>query len=134
VFEARKSSIYRGKPPFSIFGVGMYSFAPYKVLVSGLDKKPRFVVAGPQNGKPVMCDDTCYLLPFDSASEAEEVAAALNDPMAQQFIECIIFPDSKRPITKSVLSRINIGTLLQTLSSEALAEAHLSGSTNGYGE
>jgi hypothetical protein len=133
-FEARKSSIYRGRPPFSIFGVGPYSFAPYKVLVSGLHKRPRFLAVGPRQGRPVLCDDTCYLLPFDSAQEAERVASALNQPPAQQFIESIIFPDSKRPFTKSVLSRINIGTLLQSLSSEALAEAYLSGSPNVYGE
>ncbi len=120
VFEARKSSIYRGRPPFSIFGVGPYSFAPYKLLVSGLHKKPRFVMVGPHKGRPVMCDDTCYLLPFDSVQEAAQVASALNHPLAQQFIESIIFPDSKRPITKSLLSRINIGTLLQHIPSEEL--------------
>jgi hypothetical protein len=124
-FEARKSSIYRGKPPFSIFGVGPYSFAPYKVLVSGLHKRPRFVVVGPHKGRPVLCDDTCYLLPFDSAREAAQVAAALNHPLAQQFIESIAFRDAKRPITKSVLSRINIGTLLQSLSSDELADTHV---------
>jgi hypothetical protein len=119
LFEARKSSIYKGKPPFSIFGIGDYSFVPYKVMVSGLYKRPRFTIISPQNGRPVLCDDTCYLLPFDSASEAEEVAAALNHPLAQQFIESITFPDSKRPITKAVLQRINVGTLLQAVSSES---------------
>jgi hypothetical protein len=31
VFEQRKSCIYKNKPPFSIFGIGDYSFKPYKV-------------------------------------------------------------------------------------------------------
>ncbi|MCK6624366.1 MAG: SAM-dependent methyltransferase [Anaerolineae bacterium] len=35
-FARRKSKIYRDKPRFSIFGVGEYSFKPYKVAVSGL--------------------------------------------------------------------------------------------------
>lgn len=35
-FEQRKSSIYRNKPRFSIFGVGNYSFKLYKVAISGL--------------------------------------------------------------------------------------------------
>jgi len=90
-FTARKSSIYKGKPPFSIFGIGDYSFAAYKVLISGLYKKPHFIVIGPYNGKPVMCDDTCYLLPFESAVEAAIVACALNHPFSLQFIETIIF-------------------------------------------
>ena len=125
VLNARKSSIYRGQPPFAIFGVGAYSFTPCKVLVSGLHKQPRFVAVGPHDGKPVLCDDTCYLLPFELAQEAEQVAAALNHPLAQQFIESIRFPDSKRPITKSLLSRINIGTLLQQIPSEELHEFHV---------
>jgi hypothetical protein len=122
--EARKSSIYRGMPPFSIFGVGPYSFAPYKVLVSGLHKRPRFVVVGPRGGRPALCDDTCYLLPFDTGQEAARVASALNHALAQQFIESITFSDAKRPITKSALSRINIGTLLQSLASDVSAKAH----------
>jgi len=35
-FQARKSSIYNGKPLFSIFGIGDYSFKPFKVAISGL--------------------------------------------------------------------------------------------------
>ncbi len=27
----RRSSIYKGRPPFSIFGIGDYSFQPWKV-------------------------------------------------------------------------------------------------------
>src|SRR5690606_33161421 len=30
-FDARKSSIYKNKPNFSIFGIGDYSFQPYKI-------------------------------------------------------------------------------------------------------
>ncbi|MCI0484988.1 MAG: class I SAM-dependent methyltransferase, partial [Blastocatellia bacterium] len=44
VFARRKSSIYRGRPRFSIFGIGDYSFAPFKVAVSGFYKDPRFRV------------------------------------------------------------------------------------------
>ncbi len=117
ILTGRKSAIYRNQPPFSIFGVGRYAFAPYKVLVSGLHKHPHFAALHPHNGKPVMCDDTCYLLPFDTEHEAEHVAAALNHPLAQRFIASITFPDSKRPITKAALRRINLGTLLQAITS-----------------
>jgi hypothetical protein len=46
-FDERKSSIYRNKPRFSIFGIGDYSFKPYKVAISGLYKAPYFSVVLP---------------------------------------------------------------------------------------
>lgn len=42
VLDRRKSSIYRGRPRFSVFGIGRYSFAPWKVAVSGLHKAAAF--------------------------------------------------------------------------------------------
>lgn len=115
IFEARKSSIYRAKPPFSIFGIGGYSFSPYKVCISGLYKSPYFKVLGLKNSKPFLCDDTCYLLPFDSAYQAAQVGAALNHPITISFLNSIAFWDAKRPITKSLLSRINVDVLIERL-------------------
>src|SRR4030042_6165834 len=53
-FTDRRSSIYKGKPPFSIFGIGEYSFKPYKIAISGLYKKPLFSLILPYNNKPMM--------------------------------------------------------------------------------
>lgn len=107
-FESRKSSIYRGKPPFSMFGVGDYSFAPWKVAVSGLHKASRFVVVPPFEGKPVMLDDTCYFLPFNAEGDARLVCEVLNSRPCQQFINALVFPDAKRTITVDVLQRISL--------------------------
>lgn len=107
VFASRKSSIYKGKPSFSMFGVGNYTFSSYKVLVSGFYKKPLFIAVGPYHGKPVLCDDTCYLLPCQSDIQACAIATILNSSSAQQLIGSISFEDAKRPITKGVLNRIN---------------------------
>lgn len=115
LFELRKSSIYKGKPPFSIFGVGSYTFSPYKVCVSGLYKMPYFKAVGLRGGRPVVCDDTCYLLPFNSASQAARTAAALNHPITIRFLNSITFWDAKRPITKGLLSRINLDGLIERL-------------------
>ena len=52
-FDSRKSSIYKNSPPFSIFGIGDYSFAKYKVGISGFYKKPLFSVLYSLSGKPV---------------------------------------------------------------------------------
>src|SRR5207245_372797 len=78
LFVARKSSIYADKIPFALFGIGDYSFAPWKVAVSGLHRAPRFVLVPPFHGKPVMFDDACYLLPFREKSETEVVTRILN--------------------------------------------------------
>ena len=59
-FEKRKSSIYKDKPDFSIFGIGDYSFTNYKVAISGLYKTTHFTLVSPKDSKPIMLDDTCY--------------------------------------------------------------------------
>ncbi len=110
---ARKSSIYRGRPPFSIFGVGSYSFAPWKVAVSALHKALQFRVVGPQHGRPVMLDDTTYFLSFATQDQADAAAAALASPAVQQFLSGWIFWDAKRPITAEVLNRLDLGTALR---------------------
>jgi hypothetical protein len=122
IFQKRKSSIYNNKPPFSIFGVGNYSFSPYKVIVSGLHKSPRFIAVGPVGSKPVFCDDTCYLLPCHSSLQAAVIAALLNHSLAQTFLQSIIFRDAKRPITKTVLRRINLLELARRIPCEDVRE------------
>ncbi|HEY9722991.1 MAG TPA: class I SAM-dependent methyltransferase, partial [Oscillatoriaceae cyanobacterium] len=55
---ARASRVYNGRAPFSVFGVGPYTFAPWKVAVAGFAKSLRFAVVGPVHGAPVVFDDT----------------------------------------------------------------------------
>lgn len=61
--DRRASSIYRNRSRFSVFGVGPYSFAPWKVAISGFYKRLEFRCIGPVDDKPVVLDDTCYFLP-----------------------------------------------------------------------
>jgi hypothetical protein len=107
-FEQRKSSIYRGRAPFSIFGVGDYSFAPFKVAVSGLHKQPRFLLVSPVAGRPVMLDDTCYFLPCSDVGQAAVFAALLESEPVADLLAALIFTDSKRPVTKRLLQRIDL--------------------------
>jgi hypothetical protein len=104
-FLNRKSSIYNGKPMFSIFGVGDYSFKPYKVAISGLYKQTKFTLIKP-NGTVLLLDDTCYFIGFDTLEEAQEIQNLLNRTETQEFIESFMFTDSKRAITKDLLMRI----------------------------
>jgi hypothetical protein len=110
-FDGRKSSVYVGRPPFSIFGIGQYAFSPWKVSISGLYKKIRFCVLGPHDGKPVMLDDTCYFVSCDTQDESVLIADLLNSKPAKEFLSSLIFWDSKRPITIDILRRIDLLSL-----------------------
>ena len=111
VIDGRKSSIYRNRPRFSVFGHGAYTFAPYKVAISGLHKQPVFRLVSPLNNQPVVLDDTCYLLPFGDSTEAAVVTAILNSEPCLALIESLVFWDSKRPVTKKLLSRLDLNNL-----------------------
>lgn len=108
VFSARKSSIYKGKDRFSIFGIGDYSFKSYKIVVSSLYKTIKFVLVSQFHGKPVMVDDTCYQLDFDSPEDATAILNALNSTEIQSLLQSLVFKDAKRVVTKSLLMRLDL--------------------------
>lgn len=113
IFSSRKSSIYNNKPPFSIFGIGDYSFKPYKVAISGLYKTFHFTLILPQNDKAVMLDDTCYMLGFDRLEFAAYTLILLNSETTMMFLKSITFSDAKRTFTKDVLMRIDLSKLIE---------------------
>ncbi|MGB7748436.1 MAG: SAM-dependent DNA methyltransferase [Verrucomicrobiia bacterium] len=112
-FEARGSSIYKGRMPFALFGIGGYAFAPWKVAVSGLHRDPSFRVIGPCKGKPVFMDDTCYYLPFERESLARLVADILNSEPCRQFLQSLIFTGVKRSVTVDLLQRLNLSAIAE---------------------
>lgn len=116
----RKSSIYRQRPRFSIFGIGRYSFKEYKVGISGLYKEPCFSLILPIDGRPVMLDDTCYFLGFDIYNEALFTASILNSQVVRKFLQAIVFVDAKRPYTKEALMRIDLKRAADKLSFDDL--------------
>ena len=113
--DGRKSSIYQNRPRFCVFGIGSYSFAPWKVCISGLYKKISFVLVGPSEGRPVMVDDTCYSIPCATKEEASLLYELLSSDEATAFLNSLIFSDSKRPITVDVLRRLSIVELARVL-------------------
>lgn len=113
LLDARKSAIYRGQSSFAMFGVGEYSFAPYKVAICGLYKRLCFSVIGPEDGRPAMVDDTSYFLPCATESEARRLAAALNGERAQDFLRARVFWDAKRPVSKALLQGLSLEALLR---------------------
>jgi len=114
-FVTRKSKIYNDKPPFSIFGIGDYSFTKYKVAISGLYKQTKFSLLLPLNDKPLMVDDTCYFIGFDNICNAIIILLALNHASTQEFLNSLIFFDTKRIITKDILMRIDLIEVLNNI-------------------
>jgi hypothetical protein len=122
--DARASSIYKNRPRFSVFGVGDYTFSPWKVAISGFYKKFEFAKVGTVDGRPTVLDDTCYFVPCQSESEAELLKSLLNSEVARQFYSAYTFWDAKRPITVSTLSRLDITSLAHELGMENLLGGH----------
>lgn len=120
-FRNRKSTIYNGNPDFSIFGIGDYSFKPYKVAISGLYKTFHFTLVLPDQ-KPVMLDDTCYFLGFDDLKSAIAVLSLLNSDVVKSFLQSITFSDAKRMITKDVLMRIDLKRTLNAVNREKIVK------------
>ena len=118
----RRSSIYKNKPLFSIFGIGKYSFSNYKIAISGLYKNINFQLLKPFNNKPIMVDDTCYIIPCESEFEADLLYEALNSKIARNFFRSYIFWDSKRPITSSILKKLDILKLSRELNLKKLTK------------
>jgi hypothetical protein len=115
ILDRRASSIYRKRPRFSVFGVGRYTFAPWKVAISGFYKRLGFSVVGLFKAKPIVLDDTSYFLPCQSKEEAEFLAALLSSEPAKEFLSAFIFWDAKRPITVDVLKQLNLVALAKEL-------------------
>lgn len=107
-FSSRKSSIYKGKDRFSIFGIGDYSFKPYKIVVSSLYKTIKFILASQLDEKPIMVDDTCYQLDFDNLEEANNILSAINSEEINHLLQSLVFKDAKRVVTKSLLMRLDL--------------------------
>ncbi|MCG8352083.1 MAG: N-6 DNA methylase [Chloroflexales bacterium] len=115
----RGSSIYKNRPDFSIFGVGDYTFAPWKVAISGFYKRLNFVVIPPIHQKPVVFDDTVYFLSCATQQEADYIAGLLNSNVARDFLDSMIFWEDKRPITIEILKRLHLQSLARSLGSES---------------
>ena len=115
LFKKRKSSIYKGKCNFSIFGIGNYTFKPYKIAISGLYKTFHFCLVKPQYDKPVMLDDTCYFIGFDTLEQAEYIWNLLNTEIVEKLLKSISFSDAKRMITKDILMRIDLKKVAQII-------------------
>jgi hypothetical protein len=119
--DRRASSIYRNRPRFAVFGVGDYTFAHWKVAISGFYKELKFATIGPFAEKPVVLDDTSYFVYCQSEQEARCIAGLLNSQPAREFFSAFVFWDAKRPITIDLLRRLDLSALAHELGSVGCA-------------
>ncbi|MFW9777886.1 MAG: SAM-dependent methyltransferase [Candidatus Heimdallarchaeota archaeon] len=122
LFDGRKSRIYKGKPQFAIFGVGSYTFSPWKVAISGMYKHLTFELISPLYSKPVVLDDTCYFIPARSREEASILQHLYMHFKVQGFYRSLIFWDSKRPIKKEVLQQLDPRNLVKEIGLEQILQ------------
>lgn len=108
--DARKSKIYKNNPRYSIFGVGAYTFFPWKIAICGLYKNLNFRLIGQIQNKPVVFDDTVYFLSFNDYDEAKNVLDFLYEQNTQDFLSALVFWDDKRPIKTSILNSLKLNT------------------------
>lgn len=127
LLDGRKSSIYRNRPRFCIFGVGDYTFTDYKIAISGFHKTPTFRMIGPYSGKPAVFDDATYLLPFSNVYECAAAHALLVGPETSDLIASLAFWDSKRPVTKKLLQRIDLLAIAESADQTTIIERALEG-------
>ena len=107
----RGSSIYRKRPPFSIFGVGAYSFSPWKIGISGFYKKLDFVLIPQFRGRSVVLDDTCYFFSCNTEQECQTLHQLVQSKEAHEFLSSLVFWDAKRPITAQILNALDLKVL-----------------------
>jgi hypothetical protein len=115
LLEKRGSSIYKDRPPFSIFGVGEYSFALWKVAISGFYHSLDFRLVATHRNKSIVVDDTINFIPCQSQEQAGQLLRLLNSDLAREFFGAFIFWDAKRPITTEILQKLNLSALAERL-------------------
>jgi len=106
-----------------MFGIGPYTFSPWKVAVCSLWKEPRFRVLPPSDGQPALCDDTSYFLSCENTEQAALVGATLHSDPAKNLLRSLVFVDAKRVVTKKLLQRIDLHAILSTSRGEILKAA-----------
>ncbi|MGK7886298.1 MAG: SAM-dependent methyltransferase [Crocosphaera sp.] len=102
--DKRASRIYKNNPQFSIFGIGEYSFYPWKIAICGLYKKLEFRLFNLIDDKPIMFDDTVYFISFEEEEKARQIFNILTSTEVISFYSSLIFWDEKRPIKASILN------------------------------
>jgi hypothetical protein len=69
-------------PFYTLYDIGPYTFAPWKVLWLRPAKRLEAAVVGQIKGKPIIPQETITLVALDSESEAHYLCALINNSIA----------------------------------------------------
>jgi methylase of polypeptide subunit release factors len=100
--DLRKSGIikryFKSDAPFySIFNIGDYTFAPYKVVIREIAGGLTCAVAGEHQGKPIIPDHKLVMVGFERELEAHYVCALLNSSPARLFVNSYVITTQFSP-------------------------------------
>jgi hypothetical protein len=128
----RSSSWLEDGPFYNLFGLGEYTWAPYKLVWCRLGFKPHFAVVStiedPELGeKPVVPGDHCMFVATDSRMAAHYLCALLNSAPYQRCLRDLA-GNGKATLSKSLVSRLSLpayeGRPVQRRLAELSIEAH----------
>ena len=110
--ERRKSRVFASGPFYGMFGLGVYTWAPHRILWSGLSFRPLFApsLADPDpllGDAALLPDSGCYSLSAGSEAEMWYLLGLLNSRPGRQALESVAL-GSKRPLSKTAMGRLSL--------------------------
>lgn len=110
--ESRSSTWLDAGPFYSVFGLGPYTWKPYKVVWCRLGFRPAFAVVStaddPDLGeKPVLPGDHYMFVATDDRREAHVLCALLNSAPYRRTLRDVA-GDGKASLSKAVVSRLHL--------------------------
>lgn len=108
----RRSSVYRKGVFYGLFGLGEYSFAPWRVAWCSMGEDPRFVVSGSREDaflgpRAPIFDSVHYTIAFESDDAPHYLAAYLNAAPVRERLKAN-GGRSKRRFSKRALSTVRV--------------------------
>jgi len=124
--EDRSSSWLDNGPFYNLFGLGEYTWSPYKVVWCRLGFKPHFAVVSTVDDeilgeKTVVPGDHCMFISTEDRYEAHFLCALLNSLPYQQSLKALA-SEGKSSLSKTVVSRLTLPPYQGTAEQETLAE------------
>jgi len=146
--EDRSSAWLADGPFYNVFGLGEYTWAPYKVVWCRLGFKPHFAVVSTVDDetlgeKPVVPGDHFMFVPTDSEAEAHFLCGLLNSAVYQRSLGELA-SNGKSSLSKAVVSELALPAYRDTGTGRRLADlsmrahdivaGHTDGSKRAYND
>lgn len=77
-------------PEYSLYNIGSYTFAPYKVVWKALAKGVEAVVISKEDNRMIVPDHNLLMVPLEEEPEAYYLAGILNADIVSQFVNAYV--------------------------------------------